>query len=125
MSKKKIKSINSVEFPNPFVTDRENIIIYCRVSSDEQGEFGASLATQKEQLTLFCERNGYNIVMEVQESHTAKHHYLKRPLLRQVIDFCKKNKKRKPRLLFLKWDRFSRSLEFAMSHIRIIREDLG
>ena len=110
-------------YPHPFADDKQNVAIYCRVSSDEQGEFGASLAVQKENLTNFCNRNGYNIVMEVQESHTAKHYYMKRPLLKEVYNFCKKNKRRSPMLLFLKWDRYSRNLEFAMQHIRIMREE--
>ena len=121
--KKKSQVINTVCYPHPFADDKQNVVIYCRVSSDEQGEFGASLAVQKENLTNFCNRNGYNIVMEVQESHTAKHYYMKRPLLKEVYNFCKKNKRRSPMLLFLKWDRYSRNLEFAMQHIRIMREE--
>lgn len=122
---KNIKSnvVNQIDYPNTISDNEENVIIYCRVSSDEQGEFGASLATQKELLTNFCKRNGYNIVMIVQETHTAKHYNLTRPLLKQVFEFCKNNKRRNPRLLFLKWDRFSRCLEFAMKYIRIMRDN--
>lgn len=123
MKRTKSNVINQIEYPHPFSESEENVIIYCRVSSDEQGEFGASLGTQKELLTNFCKRNGYNIVMEVQESHTAKHHDLKRPLLKKVFEFCNNNKRHKPRLLFLKWDRFSRNLEFATKHIRIMRDN--
>lgn len=78
---------------------------------------------QKELLSNFCNRNDYNIVMVVQETHTAKHHDLTRPLLKHVFEFCKNNKHKTPRLLFLKWDRFSRCLEFAMKYIRIMRDN--
>lgn len=118
------KAVNTVSYPNPFSSEKENVVIYCRVSSDEQGEFGASLDAQKEFLTAHCNRNDYNIVMEVQESHSAKHHYMKRPLLKEVLGFLRKNKRQNLRLMFLKWDRFSRNLEFAMTHIRIIRDEL-
>ena len=91
MSKKNSIVINTVRYPHPFDEDKQNVVIYCRVSSDEQGEFGASLSVQKENLINFCNRNDYNIVMEVQESHTAKHYYMKRPLMKEVYNFCKKN----------------------------------
>lgn len=123
MKSTKTKAVNQIDYPNPFSDTEDNVIIYCRVSSDEQGEYGASLGTQKELLTNFCKRNGYNIVMEVQESRTAKHYNITRPLLKQVFEFCKANKRKKPRLLFLKWDRFSRCLEFATKYIRIMRDN--
>lgn len=123
MKSTKTKAVNQIDYPNPFSDTEDNVIIYCRVSSDEQGEYGASLGTQKELLTNFGKRNGYNIVMEVQESRTAKHYNITRPLLKQVFEFCKANKRKKPRLLFLKWDRFSRCLEFATKYIRIMRDN--
>ena len=38
-----------------------NVIIYCRVSSDEQAE-GTSLDVQEERLMNYCERKGYTVV---------------------------------------------------------------
>ena len=114
--------VNNISMPHPFDPHVENAIIYCRVSSDEQGENGSSLDCQREQLVNYCNRNSYNIVMEIQETHTAKHHELRRPLLRQAIEYCRKHKRQRLRLLFLKWDRFTRSLEFATTYIRIFHD---
>ena len=49
-----------------------NVIIYCRVSSDEQAE-GSSLDVQEERLTAYCERKGYDIVdVPHREDESAK-----------------------------------------------------
>ena len=37
-----------------------NVIIYCRVSSDEQ-TLGASLDVQEERLRKYCNQMGYNL----------------------------------------------------------------
>lgn len=38
-----------------------NVIIYCRVSSDEQ-TLGASLDVQEKRLRKYCNQMGYNII---------------------------------------------------------------
>ena len=43
---------------------RENVIVYCRVSSDEQ-TLGSSLQVQEERICRYCEANGYNIIKEI------------------------------------------------------------
>ena len=42
-------------------TTKRNVILYCRVSSDEQ-KLNTSLSHQEETLSEHCRRQGYNIV---------------------------------------------------------------
>lgn len=42
-----------------------------RVSSDEQAK-GYSLGVQEESLTIYCEREGIDIIETVREDHSAK-----------------------------------------------------
>jgi len=41
------------------------------------------------------------------EDYSAK--TFKRPVLKKLLEFCKKNKKRVNQVIFIKWDRFSRN----------------
>ena len=49
-----------------------NVILYCRVSTDEQAEKGFSLNYQEESLKRFCTGMGYNIIKIFREDHSAK-----------------------------------------------------
>ena len=51
-------------------SEKLNVILYCRVSSDEQAE-GCSLDEQERQLRSFCARNVYNIVDVYYEDYSA------------------------------------------------------
>ena len=48
-----------------------NVILYCRVSSDEQAE-GCSLNEQERQLRSFCTNNGYNVIDIYKEDFSAR-----------------------------------------------------
>lgn len=41
--------------------NQKNVIIYCRVSTDEQRK-GTSVEVQEERLREYCKRMGYNII---------------------------------------------------------------
>ena len=47
-------------------------ILYRRVSTTDQKEFGNSLNAQQGSLRDFCEKNSMNIVKEFQEDYSAK-----------------------------------------------------
>ncbi len=103
-----------------------NVILYTRVSTDEQAE-GLSREAQERQLRNYCERNGYRIVGDekpYKEDYSAKHYDLKRPKLKEIYNYCKKNKGQVDKVLFLRWDRYSRNVEFAFAYKRKF-EDLG
>ena len=90
-----------------------NIVLYLRVSTDEQAEKGFSLDYQEESLRRFCEIKGYNIVKVFREDHSAKN--FDRPEWNKLHAYVKANKKSIHKLLFAKWDRFSRNIEQAFT----------
>ena len=83
-----------------------NVIIYCRVSSDEQ-TLGASLDVQEERLRKYCNQMGYNIIDNIpyREDESAKT-FEKRPVIQGIMNYIRKNKGRVNKLLFLQWDRY-------------------
>ena len=85
----------------------KNVILYVRVSTDEQAGRGYSLRDQEQKLLTYCQNNNLNVVHIFREDFSAK--TFKRPEFKKLLDFCKKNKKDIHQLLFIKWDRFSRN----------------
>jgi site-specific DNA recombinase len=98
----------------------ENVIVYCRVSSDEQA-LGSSLDVQEERIRDYCEAKGYNIIKVYRDDESAKT-FEKRPEMMRIVDYIKHNKGQVQKLLFLRWDRFSRDLTSAMQYIQWFRE---
>jgi site-specific DNA recombinase len=85
----------------------KNVILYVRVSTDEQAGRGYSLRDQEQKLINYCQTNNLNILEIYREDHSAK--TFKRPEFKKLLDYCKKNKKEVHQLIFIKWDRFSRN----------------
>ena len=98
----------------------ENVIVYCRVSSDEQA-YGSSLDVQKERICDYCEKKGYNLIKVYKEDASAKT-FEKRPEMMCIVDYVKHHKGQVQKLLFLRWDRFSRDLTSAMQYIQWFRK---
>lgn len=101
-----------------------NVILYCRVSSDEQAE-NTSLDFQEKALRAYCNNRGYNVLFCKREDYTAKHYDLRRPEMNSIVKYCKKHKKEVDLILFLRWDRYSRDGEFAFKYKRIIIDEMG
>ena len=104
-----------------------NVILYCRVSTDEQAD-GCSLDMQERYLRAYCTNHHYNIVGEEQpyrEDYSAKHYDLRRPKMKQLYNYCRKHRHEVDKVLFLRWDRFTRNLEFAMTYKRKFYDELG
>ena len=102
----------------------KNVILYCRVSSDEQ-KTNTSLDFQERKLREHCNAKGYNVIACYHEDFSAKHHDFQRPEMRKIRDYCKKHKHEVDLILFLRWDRFSRNPEFAYMFKRIFYDDWG
>jgi len=85
----------------------KNVIIYCRVSTDEQALNGYSLPDQREKLQKYCAQKGYNIVYSETEDFSAK--TFDRPAFKRVLEFIEKDKRKIEMFLVLKWSRFSRN----------------
>ncbi|WP_183573721.1 recombinase family protein [Mucilaginibacter sp. X5P1] len=95
--------------------------IYVRVSTDEQKRRGYSLIEQEERLLEYCKTNDIRLDRIFQEDHSAKD--INRPACKKLIKTIKKNKNRPPgNVLFLKWDRFSRNIQYAYQMIEILRD---
>ena len=98
-----------------------NVIIYCRVSSDEQRE-GTSLDVQEQRLLRYCEQKGYNVIdIPHKEDESAKT-FVKRPIIQGIMKYIKQHKGQVQKLLFLRWDRFSRDLTSATQYIQWFRQ---
>lgn len=96
-----------------------NVLIYTRVSTDEQADKGFSLRHQKQMLELYCGQKGHHILRHFQEDFSAKN--FDRPEFKKLMAFVKSNRKRVDHLLFTRWDRFSRNQEEAYRVIRQFR----
>ena len=93
-----------------------NVIIYCRVSSDEQAE-GTSLDVQEQRLTRYCERLGYNIIDIPHKEDASGKTFKKRPIIQNIMNFIRKHKGQVDKLLVLRWNRYSRDLPTAMANL--------
>lgn len=93
------------------------IIIYTRVSTDEQANRGHGRDYQLEVLRKYCDVKGYEIVEEFLEDYSAKN--FNRPEWKRLETYVKANRKYIDMVMFTKWDRFSRNMEEALSKIRM------
>jgi DNA invertase Pin-like site-specific DNA recombinase len=98
----------------------KQVIIYCRVNSDEQAQ-NTSLGYQETRLREYCLRNQYHVVMCYREDYSAKD-FKHRPEMQKLMTYCKSNYKNVDEILFLRWDRYSRNLEYALTNIRQLKK---
>ena len=96
-----------------------NTIIYTRVSTDEQAEKGFSLRHQKQVLQTYCTINKIKIIKHFEEDFSAKN--FNRPEWKKLMDFVAKNKNQVDKILFTKWDRFSRNSDESRDVIRKLK----
>ncbi len=101
----------------------KNVLIYPRVSTDEQAEKGFSLESQNEKLLNFCDKNGWNVVETFDEDYTAWKGF-NRPAYNQLSSYIKKSKTKIDMVLFTQWSRFSRDYTHSVNEIKRLR-DLG
>lgn len=95
--------------------------LYVRVSTDEQKRKGYSLVEQEDRLIKHCEIYGIQIKGIYREDYSAKD--FNRPEWKKLIKKIRKNTHRPTEnILFIKWDRFSRNIEYAYQMIRMLRE---
>jgi site-specific DNA recombinase len=85
----------------------EKVVIYTRVSTEEQAKGGTSLAGQKAACLEYCERQGYNVAkVFVEEGESAK--TANRTELKAMLEYCRTAKDIKV-VVVHKLDRFSRN----------------
>ncbi|WP_242158195.1 recombinase family protein [Aestuariivivens sediminis] len=93
----------------------KDTIIYCRVSTDDQADNGYGRNYQLEKLQMTCEAKKYDIAKEFLEDHSAKD--FNRPEWKKLEEYIKANRKTIKRVIFTKWDRFSRNQPEALKVI--------
>ena len=95
--------------------------LYIRVSTDEQKRKGYSLPEQEDRLLKYCEYNNIRVKGIFREDFSAK--TFNRPEWKKLLAILKKSStKESNNILFVKWDRFSRNVEFAYEMIGILRK---
>ena len=98
----------------------KNVILYVRVSTDEQAGRGYSLRDQEQKLINYCQNNNLNVLHIFREDYSAK--TFKRPEFKKLLEYCKKNKKDIHQMIFIKWDRFSRNTAESYQMIGVFNE---
>ena len=98
---------------------KQKAIIYTRVSTDEQADKGFSLRHQFEMVEKYCHLKDYEILKHFQDDFSAKN--FNRPEWLKLEAFLKVNRRQIDKVLFTKWDRFSRNIEEALGIIRKLR----
>lgn len=87
----------------------EEVAAYCRVSHTEQKLHGLSIEAQKQKLADYAEQHNMKIVeWYIDEGVSARKPIAKRPEMQRMIQDAEKGKFR--RIIFIKLDRFFRSL---------------
>ncbi len=90
--------------------DTKRAIIYIRVSTDEQVD-NFSLETQQKICVQEAERRGMEIVQTFREEGKSAKTILGRPVLIELIEFCRKNKRNLDAVIVYRIDRVSRQLQ--------------
>ena len=93
----------------------KNVILYCRVSSDEQSD-NTSLGYQETRLREYCLRSQYKIIGCYKEDYSAKD-FVHRPEINKVMGYCKVHKNEVDLLLCLNWSRYSRNAKLAYENL--------
>ena len=94
--------------------------LYVRVSTDEQKRKGYSLPEQEDRLLKYCEYNNIEVKAVYREDFSAKN--FNRPEWKKLLTTIKKKTSTENNILFIKWDRFSRNIEYAYEMIGVLRK---
>ncbi|MFP3597058.1 recombinase family protein [Chryseobacterium sp. SIMBA_029] len=95
--------------------------LYVRVSTDEQRRKGYSLPEQEDRLLKYCKYNNIEVIGIYREDYSAKN--FNRPEWKKLFSIIKKKSSGEDRnILFIKWDRFSRNVEYAYEMIGMLRK---
>lgn len=88
-----------------------NLILYCRVSTQEQGDSRLGLDAQRADLERFAEKGGHTIVECMEEVVSGKHGLDRRPILKMALY---KAAKEGCIVIVSKLDRLSRKASFIL-----------
>ncbi len=83
-------------------------IIYYRVSTEDQAQFGVSLEQQRKNCIEYAERRGIEILKTFHDDGVSAK-TIDRPSLKELLNYCEKNYRRIDCLIVYKVDRLSRN----------------
>lgn len=87
--------------------DTTGAIVYCRVSTTEQAQFGYSLSMQEKVCREYAEKNGYKVLCAfIEEGESAK--TTQRTQLQKLLRYATENRSKIKVLIVYKVDRLSR-----------------
>lgn len=99
----------------------KSAFLYVRVSTDEQKRRGYSLPEQEDRLIRYCEANNIFVRGIYREDFSAKD--FNRPEWKKLVSELRKGRtKEENNILFIKWDRFSRNIQYAYEMLGILRK---
>lgn len=93
--------------PNTIYADGKRAIIYIRVSTEEQVE-NFSLGTQEEKCRAEAEKRGYDVIEVYREEGRSAKNISGRPVLINMLEYCRKNKHKVQAVFVYRIDRISR-----------------
>lgn len=96
------------------------VVIYTRVSTEDQKENGFSLQDQEERLRRFCEQNKYDVLRHYQDDASAKTFI--RPNFQLFLNEVKAKIIRPDIFLCVRHDRFSRNLQNSLDMIKTFKK---
>ena len=99
--------LNKNMFLQTETTNFKKAIIYLRVSTEEQVE-NYSLDTQEDICRKEAARRGFNVVEVFREEGRSAKTIIGRPVLIQLLEYCRKNKKKVHAVFVYRLDRISR-----------------
>ena len=98
----------------------KNVVLYIRVSTDEQKEKGYSLPAQEKKLSDYCKQKGYNILETFSEDFSAWKGF-DRPAYNELKKYVTKNRKDVDAVFVTQWSRFSRDTPASYREIEELK----
>lgn len=96
-----------------------NVIIYTRVSTEDQKENGFSLQDQERRLRAHCEKNGKKIIAHYQDNYSGKN--FNRPEFQKMLAALRDKNLKASQFLCVRMDRFSRDLIITLDMIQTLK----
>lgn len=98
----------------------KKVLLYPRVSSDEQAEKGYSLRDQQDKLYNYCLQTNRVVLESFPEDYSAWKGF-NRPQWNRIMQYIRQNKGKVDEILFMNWTRFSRNTGEAYAMIKVMK----
>lgn len=95
-----------------------DVVIYTRVSTEDQKENGFSLQDQLRRLKQHCKQSGKNIIRHYEDNHSAKD--FNRPAFQRFLAELKSKAVKPKQLVIVRADRFSRSVDESLMMTKVL-----